>query len=214
MKTVDQIFEANKIVPVVVIDDIDAAIPLAETLLSAGIDSVEITLRTPNALSIISTISKNIPQMLVGAGTVKTAADFFSACVSGAKFIFSPGCTNELFEAARSRYNDVRFMPGLVTPSHIMESISRGFNYAKFFPAEPFNAYSVLKAMASPFPEIKFCPTGGITPENMAKYLELPNVFAVGMSSIVDAKLIAAHDFTEIRRRCEDAVKLVNSVIV
>ncbi|AUR52182.1 bifunctional 4-hydroxy-2-oxoglutarate aldolase/2-dehydro-3-deoxy-phosphogluconate aldolase [Aquella oligotrophica] len=88
-----------------------------------------------------------------------------------------------------------------------------GLNYLKFFPAEPFNAYEVLKAMASPLSDVKFCPTGGITIDNMQKYLELPNIFAIGMSSIVDSKLIAAHDFVEIRRRCEQAVSIVNNSI-
>lgn len=213
MKTVDQMFAANKIIPVVVIEDKAAAIPLAETLLAAGINNMEITMRTDAALDIMSLISKKIPEMIIGAGTVLTAANFFSACMSGAKFIVSPGCTTELFEAARSRYNHVRFIPGVIAPSHAMEAATRGFKYLKFFPAEAFNAYQVIKALASPLPDIKFCPTGGVTIENMQKYLELPNVFGVGMSSIVDAQLIAKHDFAEIGRRAKEAVALVNKVL-
>lgn len=213
MRTVEQIFAVNKIVPVVVIDDVDAAIPLAETLLESGINAIEVTLRTPNALEIIELLAKKVPQILVGAGTVRTSADFFNACVSGAKLVFSPGTTEELLAASRSRYSDVRFIPGVVTPSHVMECASRGLNYLKFFPAEPFNAYDVLKSMASPLSDVKFCPTGGITIDNMQKYLELPNIFAIGMSSIVDSKLIIAHDFKEIRRRCEQAVSIVNNSI-
>ena len=213
MRTVEQIFAVNKIVPVVVIDDVDAAIPLAETLLESGINAIEVTLRTPNALEIIELLAKKVPQILVGAGTVRTSADFFNACVSGAKLVFSPGTTEELLAASRSRYSDVRFIPGVVTPSHVMECASRGLNYLKFFPAEPFNAYDVLKSMASPLSDVKFCPTGGITIDNMQKYLELPNIFAIGMSSIVDSKLIVAHDFKEVRRRCEQAVSIVNNSI-
>lgn len=213
MRTVEQIFAVNKIVPVVVINDVEAAVPLAETLLESGINAIEITLRTPNALEIIELLVKEVPQIVVGAGTVRTSADFFNACVSGAKLIFSPGTTEELLAASRSRYSDIRFIPGVVTPSHVMECASRGLNYLKFFPAEPFNAYEVLKAMASPLSDVKFCPTGGITIDNMQKYLELPNIFAIGMSSIVDSKLIAAHDFVEIRRRCEQAVSIVNNSI-
>ncbi|TXI93349.1 MAG: bifunctional 4-hydroxy-2-oxoglutarate aldolase/2-dehydro-3-deoxy-phosphogluconate aldolase [Neisseriales bacterium] len=213
MRTVEQIFAVNKIVPVVVIDDVDAAIPLAETLLESGINAIEVTLRTPNALEIIELLAKKVPQILVGAGTVRTSADFFNACVSGAKLVFSPGTAEELLAASRSRYSDVRFIPGVVTPSHVMECASRGLNYLKFFPAEPFNAYDVLKSMASPLSDVKFCPTGGITIDNMQKYLELPNIFAIGMSSIVDSKLIIAHDFKEIRRRCEQAVSIVNNSI-
>lgn len=213
MRTVEQIFAVNKIVPVVMINDVEAAIPLAETLLASGINVIEVTLRTPNALEVIELLAQKVPQILVGAGTVRTSADFFNACVSGAKLIFSPGTTDELLAASRSRYSDVRFMPGIVTPSHAMECAGRGLNYLKFFPAEPFNAYEVIKAMASPLPDVKFCPTGGITVDNMQKYLELPNIFAIGMSSIVDSKLIAAHDFNEIRRRCEQAVSIVKSSI-
>lgn len=213
MRTVEQIFAVNKIVPVVVINDVEAAVPLAETLLESGINAIEITLRTPNALEIMELLVKKVPQIVVGAGTVRTSADFFNACVSGAKLIFSPGTTEELLAASRSRYSDIRFIPGVVTPSHVMECASRGLNYLKFFPAEPFNAYEVLKAMASPLSDVKFCPTGGITIDNMQKYLELPNIFAIGMSSIVDSKLIAAHDFVEIRRRCEQAVSIVNNSI-
>ncbi len=212
MKTVEQVFAVNKIVPVVVIQDVKAAVPLAETLLSTGINCMEITMRTSNALEIMELVAKEVPGMMVGAGTVRSAADFFSACMAGAKFIFSPGCTTELLEAARSRFNDVRFIPGVVTPSHAMEASNRGLSYLKMFPAEPFNAYEVLKAMASPLPDIKFCPTGGITTDNMKKYLELPNVFAVGMSSIVAPELIANHDFAEIKRRAEEAVAIVNGI--
>lgn len=213
MKTVEQVFAVNKIVPVVVINDKEAAVPLAETLLSVGINNMEITMRTQNALDIMSLIARKVPQMIVGAGTVRTAADFFSACMSNARFIVSPGCTNELFEAARSRFNDVRFIPGVIAPSHAMDAAARGFSYLKFFPAEAFNAYQVIKALASPLPDIKFCPTGGITVDNMQKYLELPNVFAVGMSSIVDPELIANHDFKEIKRRAEQALSIVNTVV-
>lgn len=208
MRTIEQLFIANKIVPVVVIEDLTAAIPLAETLLAAGINTMEITLRTKNALEIIQVIDKKLPEMVVGAGTIRTAADFANACYAGAKYIISPGITQELLTAAKGRHSNVRFVPGVVTPSQAMECAANGINYLKFFPAEAYNAYAVIQALSAPFPDIKFCPTGGITLENFGKYLQLSNVFAVGMSSIVDHKLIAAHDFAEIKQRCAEVGRL------
>jgi 2-dehydro-3-deoxyphosphogluconate aldolase/(4S)-4-hydroxy-2-oxoglutarate aldolase len=213
MKTMEQVFATNKIVPVVVINDVAAAIPLAETLLSAGINNMEITLRTSNALEIIAKIAKELPEMVVGAGTILTRENFLQAYEAGSQYIISPGVTEELFTVGKEFADKVRFIPGICTPSQAMDALNNGINHVKFFPAEPYNAYNVIKALASPLPQLKFCPTGGVTVENMQKYLELPNIFAVGLSSIVEAKLTAAHDFTEIKRRCDEAVAIVNTTI-
>lgn len=212
MKSLEQIFATNKIVPVVVIDDVEAALPLAETLLAVGINNMEVTLRTRNALEIIKRISTNLPELIIGAGTILTAEDFAKAHDAGAKYIISPGVSREQLLTA-DKYKDVHFIPGVVTPSHAIECLESGRNYLKFFPAEPYHAYEVIKSLASPLPQIKFCPTGGISPGNMAKYLGLPNIFAVGMSSIVEGKLIASHDFNEIRRRCEEAISIAKDVV-
>lgn len=213
MKTMEQVFASNKIVPVVVINDVAAAIPLAETLLSAGINNMEITLRTSNALEIIAKIAKELPEMVVGAGTILTRENFLQAYEAGSQYIISPGVTEELFAVGKEFADKVRFIPGICTPSQAMDALNNGINHVKFFPAEPYNAYNVIKALASPLPQLKFCPTGGVTVENMQKYLELPNIFAVGLSSIVEAKLTAAHDFAEIKRRCDEAVAIVNTTI-
>lgn len=213
MKTMEQVFATNKIVPVVVINDVAAAIPLAETLLSAGINNMEITLRTANALEIIAKIAKELPEMVVGAGTILTRENFLQAYEAGSQYIISPGVTEELFTVGKEFADKVRFVPGICTPSQAMDALNNGINHVKFFPAEPYNAYNVIKALASPLPQLKFCPTGGVTVENMQKYLELPNIFAVGLSSIVEAKLTAAHDFAEIKRRCDEAVAIVNTTI-
>jgi 2-dehydro-3-deoxyphosphogluconate aldolase/(4S)-4-hydroxy-2-oxoglutarate aldolase len=213
MKSIEQLFAQNKIVPVVVINDVEKALPLAETLLECGINNMEITLRTPNALDCMRRIEQNLPDMVVGAGTILTPEHFSDALDAGAKYIISPGLTTELLNKGKANATKVRFIPGVCTPSQAMEAAAAGLNYVKFFPAEAYNAYNVIKALASPLPHIKFCPTGGITIENMAKYLELPNIFAVGLSSIVDAKLIAAGDFAEIRTRCEEAVAIVNKTL-
>jgi 2-dehydro-3-deoxyphosphogluconate aldolase/(4S)-4-hydroxy-2-oxoglutarate aldolase len=213
MKILEQLFSQNKIVPVVVIDDADHAIPLAEVLLESGINNMEVTLRTSCALDTIRRITQNVPDMVVGAGTVLTPEHFMDASDAGAKYIISPGMTNELLEKAKGYTSKVRYIPGICTPSQAMDAGNAGFNYVKFFPAEPYNAYNVIKALSSPLPHIKFCPTGGINLENMAKYLELPNIFAVGLSSIVESKLIMDGDFKEIRRRCEAAVEVVNNTL-
>lgn len=213
MNTMEKLFSQNKIVPVVVIDDVEKALPLAEVLLECGINNMEITLRTASAIDSIRRVSQNLPEMVVGAGTVLTPEHFSDAYEAGAKYIISPGLTHELLERGKSLLTKVRFIPGICTPSQAMDAANAGFNYVKFFPAEPYNAYNVIKALASPLPHIKFCPTGGVTVDNMAKYLELPNIFAVGLSSIVEGKLIAAGDFAEIKRRCEAAVAIVNNII-
>jgi len=213
MKTMEQVFATNKIVPVVVINDVAAAIPLAETLLSAGINNMEITLRTANALEIIAKIAKELPEMVVGAGTILTRENFLQAYEAGSQYIISPGVTEELFTIGKEFADKVRFIPGICTPSQAMDALNNGINHVKFFPAEPYNAYNVIKALASPLPQLKFCPTGGVTIDNMQKYLELPNIFAVGLSSIVEAKLTAAHDFAEIKRRCDEAVSIVKTTI-
>jgi 2-dehydro-3-deoxyphosphogluconate aldolase / (4S)-4-hydroxy-2-oxoglutarate aldolase len=213
MKSMELIFARNKIVPVVVINDVEAAIPLAETLLAAGINNMEVTLRTANALEVIRKVAAHVPEMVIGAGTILTVEHFKQAQAAGAEYIISPGVTQELFEIGQANAEQVRFIPGICSPSQAMDAANYGLGYVKFFPAEPYNAYNIIKALASPLPHIKFCPTGGVTIENMQKYLLLENIFAVGLSSIVEAKLIAAHDFTEIRRRCEEAVALVNQTL-
>ena len=168
MKDLEQIFAVYRIVPVVVINDINAALPLAETLLASGINTMEITLRTANALAIIEKVAKEFPSMLVGAGTIRNATDYLNACNAGAEYIISPGVTEELLNAASRGPKNVRYIPGVVTPSQVMDCMARGVNYLKFFPAVPYNAYEVIKAIGSVFPEVKFCPTGGISPENVA----------------------------------------------
>lgn len=210
----EKLFENNRIVPVVVINDVDKAVKLAETLLECGINNMEVTLRTPNSLDIIRRISQNIPEMVVGAGTILCKEQFSDAMDAGAKFIISPGITNELSSYAQSHISKVHYIPGICTPSQAMEAANAGFKHVKFFPAEAYNAYNVIKALASPLPHIKFCPTGGITIENMGKYLELSNIFAIGLSSVVDAKLIEVGDFAEIRKRCEYAVNIDRQTII
>ncbi len=211
MPSLEQLFALNKIVPVVVINDLAAAIPLAETLLEAGINTVEITMRSKEALAVVSLLRSKVPQMVVGAGTICNVPDFANAYAAGANYIISPGVTHKLLDYAASRKEQVHYIPGVVTPSEALLCAEFGFKYLKFFPAEAYNAYAVLKALFGPLSALKFCPTGGITLENLGKYLQLPNIFALGMSSIVESKLIAEHDFVAIKALANAAVTIVNS---
>ncbi len=193
-----------------VINDITAAIPLAETLLEAGVNTVEITLRSENALKIIDLLRRTLPHLVVGAGTILTPSDFANASAAGAQYIISPGVTYKLLDYAKQRFDQVEYIPGVVTPSEALVCAEYDLIHLKFFPATAYNAYASIKALAGVCPKLKFCPTGGITVENFIQYLRVPNVFAIGMSSLVDSNLIVAHDFKEIKRRVSAAVHLVN----
>ena len=205
--TCQQIFSTNKIIPVVVLDDIEKAVAIADALVAGGIAIMEITLRTPNALAIIKQIRSNVPQMIVGAGTVLNDDQYHRAISHGAQFIVSPGLSGEL--AHVSTEYDIPFLPGAVTPSEIMHAMASGFNYLKFFPAESYNGYSVLKALASPFAEMKFCPTGGISLNNIKQYLSLPNVVGVGCSFLINADAVTNNNFIQITNSAREALDLL-----
>ena len=203
----EQIFAKNRFVPVVVLDDLEKAVPLANALLAGGISIMEITLRTANAFQIIELIANEVPDMLVGAGTILTDDDYHLAIKHKAKFIVSPGITNELIQVSRD-YEEP-FLPGAITPSEIMHAFNLGFKYLKFFPANASGSYETLKALSSPMPQIKFCPTGGITLENAKKFLDLPNIAGVGCSFLVNNNLVAANEFTKITALAKQALALL-----
>ncbi len=206
--TVEKLGIISKIMPVVVLDNINDAVPLANALLAGGICVMEVTIRTSAAFLAIEEISKNVPEMIVGAGSIITDDQYHQAVKRGAKFIISPGLTHDL--AFTSRYYDVPFIPGVMTPSEVMKALVRGFTHLKFFPAEVSNGFEIIKAMQGPLSSAKFCPTGGINLSNIQKYLALPNVFAAGCSFIVDKALIEAGDFAKITELSKQAVALVN----
>ncbi len=163
--TFSTIFKTNKLIPVVVLDEVNKAVALAHALLDGGVNVMEVTLRTPNALQIIKTIAQEVPQMIVGAGTILNVHQYHMAVTHNAQFIVSPGLTSELIDISYS-YN-TPFMPGAITPTEIMRAHNASFEYIKFFPAQGFNALSVLKSLASPLSNVKFCPTGGIDLSNL-----------------------------------------------
>lgn len=209
--TFEQIFANCKILPVVVINDVTAAKGLADTLLESGINSIEVTMRTPNALKIIELLAKEVPEIIVGAGTIKNTHDFNLARNAGAKYIISPGLTESLLQEA-SKHKDTLFLPGIITPSEALLALEYNCKHLKFFPAENYNGQQVLKSLASVLDEIKFCPTGGININNMSNYLRLPNVMAIGMSEIVEKSLIANHDFTKIKELASKAVQISQQI--
>ena len=206
--TIEEFANISKVIPVVVIDEVSSAVPLARALLAGGIGVMEVTLRTNTAFAVIEEISNHVPEMIVGAGSVITDDQYHHAVKMGSRFIISPGLTNDLVHT--SRYYDVPFIPGAITPSEVMKAFVRGFSYLKFFPAEASGGFEVIKAMQGPLSNVKFCPTGGITLSNIQKYLSLPNVFAAGCSFIVDKTLINTRDFAKITELSKQAVDLAN----
>ena len=191
------------VVPVVVIDDPDAAVPLAKALVAGGLLAIEVTLRTPTALEAIRRIAAEVPEAVIGAGTIVTPAQAAEAAAAGARFLVSPGCTDSL----RSAMTDtgLPFLPGVATASEAMALLEHGITAMKFFPAESAGGASYLKSLNGPLPQIRFCPTGGIAPQTAPTYLALPNVPCVGGSWLTPATLIQSHNWTAIEKLSHEA---------
>jgi 2-dehydro-3-deoxyphosphogluconate aldolase/(4S)-4-hydroxy-2-oxoglutarate aldolase len=195
-----------RIVPVVVIDEIETAAPLAETFLEAGIKAIEITLRTEAGLDAIHAVAERVPDMLVGAGSLRTPDQVEDVKAAGARFGVSPGSTPTLVRAARDA--DLPFVPGAVTASEMLTLFEQGVLLQKFFPAELAGGAAYLKAVGAPLREVTFMPTGGIGPDNVGSYLSLPNVSCIGGSWLAPGDLLAARDFDGIRALARDAARL------
>lgn len=204
--TPDEVLRLSPVMPVVVIEDAAHALPLARALLAGGVRTIEITLRTPAALDAIRALASETPAMVVGAGTVLTADDLDAAIDAGAKYALSPGGTPKLMKAAANR--NIPFIPGVATSSEIQRGLERGYNCFKFFPAEQLGGPAALKAQAGPFPNVRFCPTGAITPEKAPGYLALDNVLCVGGSWIAPADKIKAGDWSRIEAAARQASTL------
>ena len=186
----------SPVMPVIVVNDAAVAVDLARALVAGGIRTLEITLRTKAALAAMRRIRDEVPDPLVGAGTVRTRAHLEAALDAGAQFGLSPGLTPELAAAARA--SGVPFIPGVATASEAMRAQDEGFDILKLFPAEAVGGIKLLKALAGPLPELRFCPTGGIDASNAANYLALPNVLAVGGSWLTPEAALAAQDWDKI----------------
>jgi 2-dehydro-3-deoxyphosphogluconate aldolase/(4S)-4-hydroxy-2-oxoglutarate aldolase len=197
------LLDLSPVIPVVVLDDADRAVPLAQALLDGGISIIEITLRTPAALAAIAAIAEHVPDMVVGAGTVTSPAHVDKAIAAGARFLVSPGTTETLLDALAD--TGVPYLPGVATVSEALRVLERGQREMKLFPAEASGGRAFLQSVASPLPDARFCPTGGITPETAPLYRALPNVGCVGGTWLTPAKLVAAADWAQIKRLATDA---------
>ncbi|KMJ54347.1 keto-deoxy-phosphogluconate aldolase [Vogesella sp. EB] len=194
------------VMPVIVVNDAAVAVDLARALVAGGIRTLEITLRTKAALAAMRRIRDEVPDAIVGAGTVRTRAHLEAALDAGAQFGISPGLTPELAAAARAA--NVPFIPGVATPSEAMHAQDEGFNILKLFPAEAVGGIKLLKALAGPLPELRFCPTGGIDINSAPNYLALPNVLCVGGSWLTPDDAIAAQDWARITALAQQASAL------
>lgn len=200
------ILEGQPVIPVLKIDRLADAVPLARALAAGGLPAIEITLRTPDAIDAIRLVAEEVPEALVGAGTILSARNFDEAVDAGARFIVSPGTTQELLDCARA--SDVPFLPGAITPSEIMSLREEGYSILKFFPAEQAGGAAFLKALASPLAGIHFCPTGGISLANADDYLGLSNVVCVGGSWVAPDDLLKAGDWNGITALARQAAQL------
>lgn len=198
------------IIPVMVINRLDQAIPMAEALVAGGLTTLEITLRTDCALEAIALIAGQVKDADVGAGTVCDAAQFQAAVDNGAQFIVSPGSTDELLAA--SNQHGVPLLPGAVTASEVMRVRAEGFPVIKFFPAGTSGGAPAIKAFSGPFADALFVPTGGVGPKNLRDYLSLPNVPAVGGSWIIPPDAIDNDDWQTVTRLAKEAVALAQSI--
>jgi 2-dehydro-3-deoxyphosphogluconate aldolase/(4S)-4-hydroxy-2-oxoglutarate aldolase len=194
------------VVPVIVVHDLAHAVPLADALVAGGLPVLEVTLRTPVGLAAVEAMRKAVPEAIVGVGTLATPAQFKAAADAGALFGVAPGLTPELLEASRGVA--FPFLPGVMTPSELMRAREAGFRYCKLFPAQQAGGIGMLKAMHSVFPDVSFCPTGGVSPDNAAEFLALPNVVCVGGSWVAPNALIAAGDWLGIRKLAQQATAL------
>ena len=198
------------IVPVVVIDDAKDAIPLAKALIEGGLPCAEVTFRTAAAADAIKAIADNFPEMLVGAGTVLTTEQVDRAVAAGAKFIVSPGTNPKVVKYCVEK--NIPITPGTCNPSDVEQALECGVNIVKFFPAEPAGGLKYIKAIAAPYVDVKFMPTGGINATNVRDYLAYNKIWACGGSWMVKGDLIKAGDFEKIKELTAEAVQIVKEV--
>ncbi len=201
-----EVLQISPIVPVVVIENIKDAVPLAQSLVEGGIPIIEVTLRSSCALEAIELIAKNVPKMRVGAGTILNPTQLEQAQNRGAEFLISPGLTIKLLEHAKKK--DMPLIPGVSSSSEVMQALELGYSALKFFPAEYCGGVKLLNAFNGPFKGVKFCPTGGISADNMHSYLNLENVLCVGGSWLTPKHLIQNKEWDKITEICKRSLAL------
>lgn len=204
--TASQVMRDAPVIPVIVLNDVQHAVPLARALLAGGIRMLEITLRTPQALACIEAIAREVPEVVVGAGTIRTAADAQASAMAGARFAVSPGYTHAVGLACRDV--GIPLLPGVATGSEIMAALEDGLTELKFFPAMQAGGPAMLKAWSGPFAEIRFCPTGGVTMANASEFLALPNVVCVGGSWLIPAETMARGNWSHVTALAYQACQL------
>ncbi|MEU2976746.1 bifunctional 4-hydroxy-2-oxoglutarate aldolase/2-dehydro-3-deoxy-phosphogluconate aldolase [Streptomyces hirsutus] len=200
------VLDLAPVLPVVVVEDAADAVPLARALVAGGLPAIEVTLRTPAALDALRAIAAEVPDAVVGAGTVITPEQAREVVTAGARFLVSPGWTDVLLESMRA--SGVPFLPGVSTVSEVVALLERGVREMKFFPAQAAGGTAYLKAIAGPLPQARFCPTGGIGPDSAPDYLALENVACVGGSWMLPADAVAARDWARIERLARTAAGL------
>lgn len=206
MSAVLPLLQRAPVVPVVVLEDVEHAVPLAHALVEGGLPVVEVTLRTPAALPALRRIAAEVPEAVVGAGTVVLPRDVEAAVEAGAQFLVSPGATPALLDAMAAV--DVPGLPGAATASEVVALLERGVTVAKFFPAQAAGGTAMLASLAGPFPQVRFCPTGGIDPDNARDYLALPNVVCVGGSWLTPRDAVASGDWARVTALARQAATL------
>ncbi len=206
-----QVMQDASVIPVIVLNDVAHAVPMARALVAGGIRMLEVTLRTPQALACMEAIAKAVPDAVVGAGTVRTAADAKAAANAGAKFAVSPGYTSAVGQACRDQ--GLSLLPGVATGSEIMMAQEDGYTDLKFFPAMQAGGTAMLKAWSGPFFDVRFCPTGGVTPQNATEFLSLSNVACVGGSWLVPADALAQGDWARIEKLAREASQLKRATL-
>lgn len=201
--SIEKILSSAPVVPVVVIEKLEDAAPLARALYNGGLKALEITLRTPIAAEAVKLMKEAVPEAYVGTGTVVDKATFNASVEAGADFMVSPGVNDELLALAKD--TDIPFLPGAATPSEVMKLASQGFKFLKFFPAEAAGGTAMLKSIGGPLPQVTFCPTGGISLETAPNYLALKNVICVGGTWMLDKQLIENKDWQAIEALARQA---------
>lgn len=205
----EEIVHTAPVIPVVVIDDAEHAVPLARALVAGGLPVIEVTLRTPAAIHAIARMKEHVPGAIIGAGTVLTPGQIDAVMEAGAVFAVSPGATDDLLSACQQK--GLPLLPGAATASETMKLLEQGYRFQKCFPAEAVGGVTYLKSLASPLPDAKFCPTGGVRAETAPEYLALPNVTCVGGSWITPGSAVAAGDWAKIEALAAQAAKIGKS---
>ncbi|MDQ0379984.1 bifunctional 4-hydroxy-2-oxoglutarate aldolase/2-dehydro-3-deoxy-phosphogluconate aldolase [Amycolatopsis thermophila] len=206
MKTGHDVLELSPVLPVVVVDSAADAVPLARALVAGGIRAIELTLRTPAGLAAIERVAAEVPDIVVGAGTVVSPEQAKQAADAGSAFLVTPGCTDALLEAVSA--TGLPFLPGVSTVSEAMRVAEHGVTALKFFPAEASGGVAYLKALGGPLPQLRFCPTGGVSISNAPAYLALSTVGCVGGSWLTPPDAVAAGDFDRIEQLAREAAAL------